>query len=169
MIPRMLMLAVLVIESAGLGASVSAAPLPFFASLPLTDVIRVRLVTNGCCDVIIHEFTIRSGGSATVAASLILQEWSAATGKFSEVGREDLDAIALTGRDLDALDALLDFYRSQPGRGNCPTTEEITVDQLRDGRLISSQRFVDPSCRSSSEPNVLTFKEILDRLEQRRK
>jgi hypothetical protein len=63
-------------------------------------------------------------------------------------------SLALSREDLASLDNLFDFYRSGPGNG-CTTIETISITWYRGNAEITSEEFVDGSCRTNYQRSLI--------------
>jgi hypothetical protein len=76
--------------------------------------------------------------------------------------RRELGSVSLSQADLDGLDALLKFYRTNSLTG-CTTKDKISISHVRAGKVIATEDFVDASCRSRRVKGVLTIPALLAR------
>jgi hypothetical protein len=120
-----------------------------FAKLTLGDTLQVRFTSGGCFHFYTYDLTF-TRTNASVA-----------------VERRDFGKLELTDVDLAGLDTLLTFYRTNTF-GGCTTEDEITISQIRDGKVIATEQLKDASCRASKVKDVLTIKSVARRLSQKK-
>jgi len=84
--------------------------------------------------------------------------------RFEGEKRITLDQLTLSDAELTSLDGLMQFYRTNP-RGDCTTTDTITITQLRDGKAVTTEQFSDGSCRGRQQSGVMPFLQIIQELE----
>lgn len=137
-----------------------------FSSLPATDTLEVRFTSSGCFHFYTFDFLFHRGAASSVTVVSVTQQWSVKKKKYIDKSREKLGNVQLTDADLKGLDELLNFYRSQPG-GGCTTVDHITVSQLRDGKAVATEQFVDGSCATHRTNSFTTLPEIAQRLERK--
>ncbi|MEI2725941.1 MAG: hypothetical protein V9H26_21225 [Verrucomicrobiota bacterium] len=111
-----------------------------FTKLTSGDTLQVRFTSEGCfhfyTDVL--TFTSTNGSVAVVMGNL---------------GKE------LTVKELAGLDILLAFYRTNTF-DRCTTRNEITISQIRGGKVIATEQFKDASCRARKVKDVLTIEAL---------
>lgn len=74
----------------------------------------------------------------------------------------------LTVKELVGLDTLLAFYRTNTV-GGCTTRDEITISQIRGGKIIATEQFKDASCSADRVKDVLTIDALSSRLPPKKK
>jgi len=120
-----------------------------FANLTLGDTLQVRFTSGGCFHFYTYELTFTRTNSSVA------------------VERRDFGKIELTDVDIAGLDTLLTFYRTNT-LGGCTTEDEITVLQIRDGKVIATEQLKDASCRASKVKDVLTIESVARRFSQKK-
>ncbi len=135
-----------------------------FSSLPTSDSLEIRFTSRGCFHFYTYDFVFRH---ASVSVASVTQQWSKKKQQYIETSREMLGQVQLTDADIKRLDELLRFYRSQRDNG-CTTVDTITFSQLRDGKTIATEQFVDGSCSIDTTNSFATLPEIARRLEKKK-
>ncbi|OJU61855.1 MAG: hypothetical protein BGO01_13145 [Armatimonadetes bacterium 55-13] len=74
-----------------------------------------------------------------------------------------LGVLKLSAADAKGLDSLLKFYRSNP-KGGCTTIDQTELALKTSNRVIRKESYVDASCSASEKPGVITFGELVGRL-----
>lgn len=135
-----------------------------FSSLPRTDTIEIRFNSSGCFHDYTYDYTFQIGTTSSVSIASVKQTWSLKNKRIEE-SRSALGIVPLTATDLKGLDELLQFYRSEPA-GGCTTVDRVTVSQLRNGKPIATEQFIDRTCCALDTNRFTTLPEIARRLKQ---
>jgi hypothetical protein len=152
-----------------------------FSKLPATDNLQVRFSSRGCFGGSAYEFNFRHVSTTTVSVASGWRNhseenksvWEKLTDipnyfspkKLKNRQNRHLGQLTLTESDLNRLDKLLRFYRSSRS-DNCTSTDTIEISQIRDGKIIAIEKIIDKSCDLYGLKNVLTFGEIVGRLDK---
>jgi len=130
-----------------------------FASLDESIWIEVDYESKGCFDAQDRRIEIRGGPEPDATVST--------PGLFPDDPMSGV--IALSRADLDGLDRLVGFYRTI-GEGSCTTRERVVL-RWRTGRFfprtIRTEEYVDETCGTTFLDNILTFRELLNRLAEK--
>lgn len=126
----------------------TANALPVFSELEAHESVRIEVVSDGCFH---HSQTIYKFDRASVVISEVI------SGEQKELGNIKLSPI-----DIAKLDKLMKFYDGERGQG-CTTTNSITIEEMSNGEVISTQILVDSSC-SLDHTKDLTFHALKMRL-----
>ena len=103
------------------------------------DQLHVSYRSRGCFHDRKYEIDFERGTSVTARS----------------VGR----SVTLSPREVDGLDRLIRFYRSRPV-GDCTTQDDISITWFRNGRKITSGRYVERSYATYEMKNITRFSEI---------
>ncbi|MGQ0553847.1 MAG: hypothetical protein ACT4PU_11590 [Planctomycetota bacterium] len=134
------------------------------AELPASDSWQVHLVTDGCFGDRAYDLDLRGGVQPLVSVTMSSGLWSEESQQFTERQRSPTVEGRLTQADLLGLEKLLNYYRAGPGDG-CSDTDYITVTRMWNGQAIAREHFVDRSCGAGDVEGVITFQDIIERLE----
>jgi len=74
-----------------------------------------------------------------------------------------LRTVALADSEVAGLDSLLRFYRARRS-GSCTTMDHVRVEQLRDGKVVGAEAFVDPSCAHGYIPGIGSLDRMVERI-----
>lgn len=139
-----------------------------FSALPTTDTLQVRLNSSGCFHYYTYDFTFQRGATNHASVASLLTEPRAFGNKRRDKSRKELGRVSLSEEDLKGLDASLEYYRSKP-TGGCTTVVRVSISQVRNGRILATENFVDGSCGThrftpSNGHQFVTFHGLLKRL-----
>jgi hypothetical protein len=136
-----------------------------FTKLPSGNTLQMRFTSGGCFHFYILDLTFTSSPRPAATVFDIVLE-PAETGKgtgLREAGREKRGKLSLSKNDLAGLDNLLAFYRTNTAAG-CTTHNGIEISQVRDGKIVASEKFQDNSCGARRINGVLTIGALEQRL-----
>jgi hypothetical protein len=83
-------------------------------------------------------------------------EWSPETQQFLVERRSESRAMSLTPHELAGLDEHLRYYRAGPGDG-CSDQRILSLAQVRDGRTLISESYIDNRCGDIELEGATTF------------
>jgi len=78
------------------------------------------------------------------------------------------DPIQLSQTDLQQLQKLLEFYRSNQ-LGGCTTVDTLTANLVREGRVVKEEKYIDGSCSYFRDDDFLTLPMFVRRIIERQK
>jgi hypothetical protein len=153
-----------------------------FSKIPKTDTLQVLFSSRGCMGGSAYEFNFRYGSTTTVAVASGWRNYSdenkSVWAKLTDIPNlfspkkwknqqdRNLGQVTLTESDLNGLDKLLRFYRSNRS-DDCTSTDTIEFSQIHNGKTIAIEKIIDESCGSYGLKNVMTFNEIAGRLKDK--
>ncbi|MEM7358926.1 MAG: hypothetical protein AAF431_07510 [Pseudomonadota bacterium] len=126
----------------------TANALPVFSELEAHESIRVEVRSIGCFH---HSQTVYEFDETSVVISEVISD------EQRELGRIKLSPI-----DIANLDKLMEFYSGERPQG-CTTTNSLTIQEISNGKVTSTQTIVDSSC-SLDHTKDLTFHVLKRRL-----
>lgn len=144
--------------AAGFGAMAPAVPAGIFTDLTADQTIEVNVVSAGCSAQSRFQYRFRRSGERN-AEVVQFQRDPAAPDSFELKRAVPLGTVPITSEDAAGLDGLLERYRALPP-GGCTNVEEIEVKVMERGKLVSSEKFVDGTCRSSEWEEVFLFSDV---------
>lgn len=139
-----------------------------FTDLASGDSILIDMVSDGCFNHDHYQFTFGRLPVPTVSILEFEDRWDG----NKRVGKETIyrGSLALTEKDLKGLDNLLSFYRGPIGDG-CTTVDKVTLKQLREGHVVTSESVEDASCGLDAirilhpkNYNYVSLRDLLSRL-----
>jgi len=136
-----------------------------FSELPKGDELHVVFTTSGCFHFATYELTFRRQAEPTLKVEEFRYERSKKSQSITATNRFTLGELNLTKADLEGLDRLLEFYRSNPGLG-CTTVDRISVSQRHNGKVAVTEQFVDGSC-SYDRKDLTRFTELIARFRKK--
>ena len=139
-----------------------------FARLSVAETVRVRYRSRGCFHDETYEFEFGGGPSVRVTVTMIPEMYDREQRRMIELARVPLGTIVLEPKELEALDRLIAFYRSEPA-GGCTTQDEITISYVTTDQPTTFESYIDRSCQTQVEKPTTTFASLADRLRPRNK
>jgi hypothetical protein len=127
-----------------------------FSALPRGDKMVVHYTSTGCFHFSSYEFTYAPDGEGSFEVEELHMEWSKAKYAQVERSRNFLGRVSLENGEAKKLDALIEFYRQNTDH-SCTTVDSIRLSQIRNGRVVAEESFVDGSCAAMMRPELLTF------------
>lgn len=125
-----------------------------FAWLPEGETLEVIYNSQGCQSGCSYDILFRRSPEYTATVT------SLRSADGSQQG-EALGRITLTREEIDGLDNLFRLYRSHP-QGSCTTEEKITLIRKENGKILSTENFVDNSCAAATMgEGVTTIPELV--------
>lgn len=134
-----------------------------FSKLAFGDTLQMRFTSKGCFHSYTYDVTFTRKVKPTASVTAVTLEWVGPGATYRDGKRRELGTLSLTESDLAGLDALLAFYRSNTNR-NCTTKDSIKITWVRDGKVIATEEFTDPSCDADDLKGVLTIPSLAQRL-----
>ena len=140
-----------------------------FTKLPASDILQMRYTSTGCFHFFTYDLTFTRSNNPAVSIAAIRLELDGPDPKarYRDAERRELGKIMLSGGDLAGLEVLLNFYRTNTVTG-CTTRDGIGISQVRDGKVIATEKFTDGSCGTRYVNGLLSIQEIIQRLPRRK-
>ncbi len=166
--PRFILILVLAILSS-LGTAYAAEKINGFAQLAPGDTLQIRFTSRGCFHSYSYDltFTRTPEPSVSVAAVRLALEGPEPRPKYRDAERRERGHLPLSESDFAGLDTLLGFYRTNSLAG-CTTHDEIKISEIRDGKVIATEKFKDASCRAHDVKGVLLIDALVQRLSKKK-
>ena len=120
----------------------------------------MRFTSGGCFHFYTYDLTFTR---TNVSVATVNLEWIGPGENYRDGERRALGQLELSDADIVGLDTLLAFYRTNTA-GGCTTKVEIKISQIRDGKVMATEKFVDSSCRAAAVKDVLTIQSLTRRL-----
>jgi hypothetical protein len=147
----------------GIFAAYPADHIPPFSALENGDAIFATYTRTGCFSSEVYKLKFsQTSNSTTVLISKLLPGKEPVSTNFIHWGN-----LPLSRADLEGLDKLLVFYRSNPV-SMCTLKDEIKFVHYHRGIATTKEQFVDQSCatlpfRTANKPDLTTLIELITR------
>lgn len=138
-----------------------------FSKLPPGDALKMRFTSEGCFHFYTYDLTFTRNATATASVTLIMLEWVGTGDTYRDAERSELGKLPLSDTDLAGLDSLLAFYRTNSSAG-CTTKDSIKISQIRNGKVIATEKFKDASCGADDIKGVLSIRSLVRRLPEKK-
>ena len=141
-----------------------------FSALPTTDTLQVRLNSSGCFHYYTYDFTFQRGATNHASvASLLTELEHLETNVGTKAGRNWDGSVCLRRISRGWTHRWNTTARSPPAA--CTTVVRVSISQVRNGRILATENFVDGSCGThrftpSNGHQFVTFHGLLKRLPQ---
>ncbi len=131
-----------------------------FSDLPKGDTIAVRYSSLGCFHSFTYELLYSPQGDGSFEVHEVQSMRSTPTQRQPKETRTFRGRITLGPGEAKKLDSMIAFYRTN-SNGGCTTTDSVRLRQIRRGRTLAEESFVDASCATFSQPDLLTFSHLI--------
>jgi len=162
-LPRLFGPAVTACTVMGLVSCALAAPYASFSGMSKTGTVVITFESQGCFHNTNHTIELKGTPTSTAKITEVKYQWNDTAKKRARVGQKVLGEIPLSAQDIKGLEALLEFYR-KGAPGGCTTIDQITINVMKDGKTLSTEKFSDASCATHEMKGVTIFPELINRL-----
>lgn len=135
-----------------------------FFEAQLGDVFVINFQSHGCFHHEVQEIVITRAKKWMVDIVDCSDHYNEATKKIVTHSRRKMAALELKEADAARLDRLLEFYRL-PHSDGCTTEDQITILQRRGANILAQESFVDGSCATYGNKELLTIGQLVRRAE----
>jgi hypothetical protein len=150
-------------------AAAAADKVEGFANLTGGDTLQMRFTSGGCFHFYTYDLMFTGGPKPGVSVAAVRLELDSPSPRanYRDAERRELGNLSLSESDLAGLDTLLRFYRTN-GVGGCTTHNGIKISQIRNGKVIATENFVDASCNvcDGRVKGVLSIDSLVQRLKK---
>lgn len=145
-------------------------PAPTFYGAGAGDSVVIDFESSGCFHHDYHHVVVSHGSAPGV---MIAREtgtryrWRGSDPpNKAPVALRSAGSTILTPRDIERLNKLIAFYRSNRAEG-CTTVDQIQITRKHGSQILAHEEFEDASCRTHYDyKEPLTIPELVTRMEQ---
>lgn len=135
-----------------------------FSTLQPEEHLAIRFTSFGCFHSLAYDFKFTRDNTGTYARiSKLDPSWNDKTKSREFRTQEVLGTLKLTSREIDGLDRLIRFYRSNT-RGGCTTVDEVRLTLFRGTESIATENHRDASCTTHRRSDLTTLLSLTNRL-----